>query len=74
MTLEDHPVEHRQTADDPVPMNILERAHGAPPRPQRPAKSPAEDARAQGRVGRPDTDTITTGPALWLRPSAARLR
>ena len=27
MTLEDHPIEHRQTASDPIPMKILERTH-----------------------------------------------
>ena len=73
MTLEDHPVEHRQAAGDPVPVNILEHTHGAPPRQQRHAKSPAQDARAQGRLRRPDTDSIATGPAHWLRPSEARL-
>jgi hypothetical protein len=46
MTLEDHPVEHRQTADDPIPMNILERAVAHLPRTAR-AESHAPDAKAQ---------------------------
>ena len=42
MTLEDHPVEHRQTAGDPVPVNILERTHRSPPR-----NNPCEVSRAR---------------------------
>jgi hypothetical protein len=59
MTLEDQPVEHRETSQHPIPMNLLECVHLAPPRPRRGVST--SDARAQGRLRRPGQTSSTTG-------------
>jgi hypothetical protein len=74
MTLEDHPVEHRQAARDPIPMKLLERAHHctSAPSPARQVSLPPH-VRAQGWLRQPDNHPHHNRGAHWLRPSEARL-
>src|SRR5262245_53179438 len=73
MTLEDHPVEHRQAPGDPIAMHILEAVHRSPPRRYCDAKSSPRDARAQGRLRRPDNHPVhcRTRPLVAAERSAA---
>jgi hypothetical protein len=72
VALEDHPVEHGQAASDPIAVKILERAHDAPPRRQRPAKSPAARPKGTGPAS-PDRHSLHQHQAAhWLRPSGAQ--
>jgi hypothetical protein len=75
MALEDHAVEHRQAARHPLPVKLLERAHGPYLRVvANPPSLPALGVRAQGRLRRPDNHPDQHRGAHWLRPSEARLR